>query len=115
VTIPHQSGNPPVFAGDGVVLVHQRERRRVVKVGALALHRLMRPLEVAHGLAAAVAALRATGNAPLRLGQLLFGSPKVAGTLHHRALGGDEEHLQPDSDARRAPGRRQRLGGHFGT
>src|SRR5260221_4928236 len=63
VTVPYQVGEAHVFEIDRVVQEKQRQRGLVVKVGAVPLHRLMGPLEVAHGLAAALAALRAPPDA----------------------------------------------------
>src|SRR5258708_4797121 len=66
VTVPCQVGDPQVFEIDRVVQQEQRQRGLVVKVCALSLHPLVRPLETAHGLAAALAPLLATTDAPLR-------------------------------------------------
>ena len=88
-------------------LLQQLERGLVVEVGALPLHRLMRPLEVAHRFPPAVAALLATGDAALRLRQLLLAAPIVAWVLDHLPVGGDEEHLQAHVNARLASRGRQ--------
>jgi len=50
VTIPRQVGNPQVFQIDRIVVSEQRQCRLVVEVLPPALHCLVRPLEMAHGL-----------------------------------------------------------------
>ena len=81
----------------------------MVEVGALALHGLMGTGQQDRRLLAAVAPPLPPAHPPLRLRQLLLGSPEVAGVLDGLSLGGDEEHLQPHVDARLASRRREWL------
>jgi hypothetical protein len=67
VSVAHQVGDPQIFELDRVVQPEQRQRGLVVKVGVVPLHRLVRPLQVAHSRAAALAALLATRTAALGL------------------------------------------------
>jgi hypothetical protein len=65
----------------------------MVKVGALAFDRLMRPLKVPDGFPTAVAALLALGDAALRFRQLLFTSAMQTRILYDYPIGSDEKHL----------------------
>jgi hypothetical protein len=82
-----------------VVLLQQRERRLVVKVGALPLDLLMCAGQQAHCLVTAPAALLPSGYAPLGFGELLFRLAVVAGICDRFPVSGDEEHLQPNVTA----------------
>ncbi len=79
VAIPHHAGDLHLFAGEGVVVAKEVQRRLVVEVRALALHRLVRLGEQSNGLAAAMTPLLASGDAPLRLRALLLAASVVRG------------------------------------
>jgi hypothetical protein len=87
----------------------------VVKVAPLTPHVLMCALEQVHGLATAMAALRATRDPPLGFGKPFLRLAVVSRVRHHLTVGGDQEPLQPDIDPPLIAGGRQRLGGHVGT
>jgi hypothetical protein len=71
VVVPHQGGDPHVFEKAGVGVAPHQQRRCVVEIGPLARHRLLGSLQVPDGLPAAVAALRAVGDAARRFRQPL--------------------------------------------
>jgi hypothetical protein len=98
-----------------IVLAHQGKRRFVVKVGSLPSHVLMLLGTPAHGFRAAVAALLASCDMPLRFGKLLLGLPIVARILHYIAVRRDEKHFQPYVDAGLASGEGQWLKRDVGT
>src|SRR5260221_3962873 len=75
----------------------------------------MGPLEVAHSLAAALAALLATRDAALCLLQSPLRMAVVAWVRYDFPIGGDEEDRQPHVDAGLASGSRQGMGGDIGT
>ena len=103
MAIPQQGGDPQVFQMDGVVGAQQRQCRRVVEVGPPSLHRLVCAGKTRDGLAAAVAALLAAGDAALRLRHPLLPPPMVARVLHDLAVRRDEERPEADVDARLLP------------
>jgi hypothetical protein len=70
--VSYQVGELQIFEVDRAILAEQGPRGLVVKVGALSLDRLVRPLEARYRLAPALAPLLAFGDAALRLRQLLL-------------------------------------------
>ena len=100
VAIPHQVGDLHIFEGEGVVVAKEVQRRLVVEVRALALHRLVRLGEQSNGLAAAMTPLLASGDAPLRLRALLLAASVVARIRHHLPIRRDEKDLQPHVNPR---------------
>jgi len=115
VTVAYQVGDPQVFESDRVVQQEQRQRGLVVKVGALPLHRLLSPLEVAYSLAAALAALLALRDAARCLLQLPLRIAVGAWVRYDCPSGGDEEDLQPHVDAGLASGSGYGRGRDIGT
>jgi hypothetical protein len=75
VMVSYHVGDLQVFEVNGVVGSEQMQRGLMMEVGALALHRLMRPLKQSDRLAPTVAALLATAHDALRLGDLLLTTP----------------------------------------
>ena len=110
VAIPHHVGDLQIFEIDGVVVAEQLQRRLVVEVGALPLHRLMRPLAGCPPPCAGGGCPSCAGDAALRLRQ---SSSRPADSRRGFSttvpVGGDEEHLQPDINARLLSGGWQRL------
>jgi hypothetical protein len=72
VVVAHQIADLQVFKINRVVLLQQRQRRLVLEVASLALHRLVVALEQRDRLAPASAALFAATHAPLGFGELSF-------------------------------------------
>ena len=89
VMVPDHIGDPQIFEIDRVVLAHEIQRGLVVEVGALALQRLMRPLEVAHRFAPALAAFLAARDTLIGLGELLFTPAVVARVLDRFPVSGE--------------------------
>ncbi len=115
MAIPHHAGDLHLFAGEGVVVAKEVQRRLVVEVRALALHRLVRLGEQSNGLAAAMTPLLASGDAPLRLRALLLAASVVARIRHHLPIRRAEKDLQPYVNPRLPARRRQWLHRHLRT
>jgi hypothetical protein len=100
---------------DRVVLAHEGERRLVVKVAALSAHVLLLLCALRRGFRASLAALLAASDMLLCLLQLALGLPRVPGGLDAVADRRDAKDRQPDIDAGRFAGERQRRYRHVGT
>lgn len=78
VLIVAHVGHPQLFESDSVVGAEQIQRRLRLEVAALAGNLLVLPLQELHGLAAALAALLAAGDAP-QAGQQAASLPSESG------------------------------------
>ena len=108
-----QVGHPQVFQIDHVVVPQQGERRLMMKVAPLALHRLMLLGQQHHRFPAALTALLPPRDTPLRLLQLPLGFAVVPRIFNDVAVSRDEKHLQADVDTGLVTGGREGLHGHI--